>query len=130
MNSDEKVVYDDKARRMVEQMVLAEQRHIAQRLQEDCECKEGMFPRRAISSRRGFLFAAGSIVGAAGASRIARAESPKAPPGAVLYDVPDDPTKEQGRAVAADGGYGSRSQFETEVRWRFPTPRTRTPPGA
>ena len=126
MNSDEKVVYDDKARRMVEQMVMAEQRHIAQRLQEDCECKEGMFPRRAISSRRGFLFAAGSIVGAAGASRIARAESPKAPPGAVLYGVPDDPTKEQGRAVAADGGYGTRSQFETEVRVRYPTPNENT----
>jgi sulfane dehydrogenase subunit SoxC len=35
--------------------------------------------------------------------------------------VPADPTTEQGRAVAADGGYGSRSQFETEVRVRFPT---------
>jgi sulfane dehydrogenase subunit SoxC len=34
----------------------------------------------------------------------------------------DDPT-EQGRAVSADGGYGSRSQFETEC-WRF-RPRTK-----
>src|SRR3569623_2099565 len=100
LNSDEKVVYDDKARHMVEQLVLAEQRHIAERLREDCECKDGMFPRRAISSRRGFLFAAGSIIGAAGVSSIARAESPKAPPGAALYDVPDDPTKVQGRPVA------------------------------
>ncbi len=42
------------------------------------------------------------------------------------FDVPADPTKEQGRAVAADGGYGSRSQFETEVRWRYPTPNDLT----
>ena len=42
------------------------------------------------------------------------------------FSVPDDPTKEQGRAVAADGGYGSRSQFETEVRWRFPTANENT----
>src|SRR5262249_6226056 len=32
-----------------------------------------------------------------------------------------DPTKEQGRVMGVDGGYGSRSQFETEVRWANPT---------
>ena len=31
-----------------------------------------------------------------------------------------DPTKEQGRMMGVDGGYGSRSQFETEVRWTYP----------
>ncbi|MGH6942665.1 MAG: sulfite dehydrogenase, partial [Geminicoccaceae bacterium] len=31
------------------------------------------------------------------------------------------PTKVQGRLTGDDGGYGTRSQFETEVRWRFPT---------
>jgi sulfane dehydrogenase subunit SoxC len=36
--------------------------------------------------------------------------------------VPDNPTKVQGRLTGDDGGYGTRSQFETEVRWRFPTP--------
>ena len=36
--------------------------------------------------------------------------------------MPDDPTKVQGRLTGDDGGYGTRSQFETEVRWRFPTP--------
>jgi len=35
--------------------------------------------------------------------------------------VPDDPTSVQGRPVLDDGGYGSRSQFESEVRWRYPT---------
>ena len=83
-----------------------------------------MFPRSAPTDRRKFLFAAGSAAGMLG-STAALAEQ-KAPPGAVAYDVPQDPTKEQGRAVAADGGYGTRSQFETEVRVRFPTPNEYT----
>src|SRR5690606_16921999 len=102
-----------------------EQRHIADRLREDCECRDGMFPRRTTSSRRGFLFAAGSLVGAAGAATIAPAEGPKAPTGAVLYDVPDDPTKVQGRPVVG-GSYGTRSQFETEARMPYPTPNENT----
>ena len=65
------------------------------------------------------------MAAAVGAMSIAQAQD-KAPPGAVHFDVPADPTKEQGRAVAADGGYGSRSQFETEVRWRFPTANENT----
>lgn len=44
------------------------------------------------------------------------------PPGAVEREVPPDATKIQGTGVGVDGGYGSRSQFETEVRWRFQTP--------
>ncbi|WP_236960277.1 molybdopterin-dependent oxidoreductase [Methylobacterium durans] len=55
----------------------------------------------------------------------ARAES-KAPAGAQWFAVPEDPTKEQGRPVGADGGYGSRSQFETAVRVRYPTPNENT----
>ena len=50
-----------------------------------------------------------------------RAADAKAPPGAVEYPVQADPTKEQGRMMGVDGGYGSRSQFETEVRWVNPT---------
>ncbi|WP_111388541.1 sulfite dehydrogenase, partial [Rhodoplanes serenus] len=49
-----------------------------------------------------------------------------APPGAQYFAPQADPTKEQGRPVAGDGGYGSRSQFETEVRWRYPTPNENT----
>ncbi len=126
MKKDGRAVYDAKARHMAEQMMLAEERHIAQRIEDECDCKEGMFPQRGLSSRRGFLFAAGSAAGALGAMRLAHAEAAKAPPGAVHFDVPDDPTKEQGRPVAADGGYGSRSQFETEVRVRFPTANENT----
>ncbi len=72
------------------------------------------------------MFAAASVAGVAGSSALAQAADQKAPPGAFHFDVPADPTKEQGRAVAADGGYGSRSQFETEVRWRYPTPNDLT----
>lgn len=121
MKSEGNAIYDEKARHMAEQMILAEERHIAQRQQEECDCKDGMFPRAAITDRRKFLFAAGSLAGVVGSSALAYADDKKAPPGAFHFDVPDDPTKEQGRAVAADGGYGSRSQFETEVRWRYPT---------
>ena len=111
------VIYDEKSQRMAEEMVMAEAQQLAQREAQECDCKDGMFPRSP-ASRRKFLFAAGSAASLAGSTA---ALAQKAPPGAVYYDVPADPTKELGRAVAADGGYGSRSQFETEVRTRFPT---------
>lgn len=114
------VIYDGKSQRMADQMVRTEAQLIAQRkLQEqDCDCKDGMFPRSASTNRRKFLFAAGSAAGIASSTA---AFGQKAPPGAVGYDVPTDPTKVQGRPIGEDGGYGSRSQFETEVRERFPT---------
>jgi sulfane dehydrogenase subunit SoxC len=122
MANGENVHYDEKARRMADAMIAAEKRHLAERAtEEDCDCKEGMFPRGNLASRRRFLFAAGSLASTLGAVSLAQAQEKKAPAGAVHFDVPADPTKEQGRAVAADGGYGSRSQFETETRWRFPT---------
>jgi sulfane dehydrogenase subunit SoxC len=127
MNQLGKVIYDEKSRRMAQQMVLMERRHLAQQAEEGCDCKDGMFPSRLIPSRRSLLFAAGSAVGAIGTAAIARAAEPsKAPPGAVFYEVAEDPTKEQGRPVAGDGGYGTRSQFETEVRVRYPTPNENT----
>src|SRR5271169_146978 len=117
------VTYDEKAQRQVDEMITAEAQHIARRKveEQECDCKDGMFPRAAITDRRNFLFTAGSLAGVVGSSVLAQAADDKAPPGAIHYSVAADPTKEQGRAVAADGGYGSRSQFETEVRWRFPT---------
>ena len=119
------VLYDDQAQRIVDEMIAAEARHIAFRKIEEeknCDCKKGMFPRVSETDRRNFLFAAGSFAGVIGSTVFAKAADDKAPPGAVHFDVPEDPTKEPGRAVAADGGYGSRSQFESEVRWRYPTP--------
>jgi sulfane dehydrogenase subunit SoxC len=114
--------YDAKTRAQVEAMIEAEKRWLAQR--EACPCRDGMFPGR-LANRRTMLFAAGSTAGAAAAALFmsrARAAEANAPPGALHFDVPADSTKEQGRATNADGGYGTRSQFETEVRWRFPTP--------
>jgi sulfane dehydrogenase subunit SoxC len=127
MTRQRPVFYDKKAQRMADEMIAAEARHIAQRKTEDtdCDCKEGMFPR-GNTSRRNFLFAAGSMASVVGSATFAQAAEKKAPPGAVYYDVAEDPTKEQGRPVAGDGGYGSRSQFETEVRWRFPTANENT----
>jgi len=115
------VNYDDKARAQIAAMVAAEARHLAARQAAeptDCPCRDGMFPSEPPDRRR-FLFAAGSSVGAAAAAFLgsaAQAADGKPPAGAVLFDVAADPTREQGRPVAADGGYGSRSQFETEAR--------------
>lgn len=129
MEEQNTVFYDANTQRMADEMVMAEARHIARREaeQDQCECKDGMFPRAQVTDRRKFLFAAGSsLAGVVSAPAFAQTDGQKAPPGAFHFDVPDDPTKEQGRAVAADGGYGSRSQFETEVRTRFPTANENT----
>jgi len=113
---------------MIDDMIAAEARYLSQRAtEEECDCKDGMFPSRAPTDRRNFLFAAGSSAGAAAAALLAgSAGAQQAPAGAKHFDVPADPTKEQGRAVAADGGYGTRSQFETEARVRFPTANENT----
>ena len=50
---------------------MAEARHIAERKaqEQECDCKDGMFPRAAMTDRRKFLFAAGSLAGALSALR-------------------------------------------------------------
>jgi sulfane dehydrogenase subunit SoxC len=68
-------------------------------------------------TRRGVL---GRLAGAAGGLFLggvghARAAAPDAP----SYPIPADPTKVLGRGISP---YGFRSQFETAVRWLFPTP--------
>jgi sulfane dehydrogenase subunit SoxC len=86
---------------------------------ENCQCKEGMF---ALAATRRQLFGGAGLVAAVGmTTMLPRTVQAKAPPGAVEYPVPADPTKEQGRMMGIDGGYGSRSQFETELRWANPT---------
>jgi sulfane dehydrogenase subunit SoxC len=117
--------YDEKTRTQVEAMIDAERRALARRgpEPEDCICKTGMFPHLG---RRSVLFAAGSAL-AAGLAPLpmsARAAERKPPAGAVWREPPSDPTKVPGTPIAEDGGYGSRSQFETEARWRYPTPTT------
>ena len=118
------LVFDEHAQRMIAGMVAAETRHLSQRAgeKENCDCKDGMFPSHVPASRRDFLC---SRIGAGAAVMLAvgRRKALRRPH---YFDAPADPTKEQGRAVAADGGYGSRSQFETEVRMRFPTANENT----
>ena len=116
--------YDERHRRLIERMREAEDRYLAQRKAalESCDCKEGMFPDPAGAlNRRRFLLSGAALASAGAAGMIPRMASAAAPPGAKDYPVPEDPTKVLGRPVNANGGYGTRSQFEDAVRWRFPT---------
>ena len=92
----------------------------------DCPCRDGMFPVDQ-PNRRGILFAAGSGLATVVATRSAlAATTPSTPPGAMHYDVADDPTKVPGRPTGEDGGYGTRSQFETAARALGPPPNPLT----
>jgi sulfane dehydrogenase subunit SoxC len=75
-----------------------------------CPCQDGMFP-----ARRRFLLGAGAT--AALAPAVGRAEGPAVPP---------DTTRVQGRPTGADGGYGTRSAFETAHRVLGPVPNSQT----
>ena len=92
----------------------------ADRATKACPCTEGMFARHDAGRRRLLLAAGSSLAALPLLTRSAAAEG--APPGAVHYDVAPDPTKEQGRPTGDDGGYGTRSQFETAVRQLAPNP--------
>ena len=85
----------------------------------DCECKEGMF---VLAATRRQLFRSTGLVAAVGmTAMLPRRADAKPPPGSVEYPVAIDSTKEPGRMMGEDGGYGSRSQFENETRWVDPT---------
>jgi sulfane dehydrogenase subunit SoxC len=108
---------DEALGRLGDPITEVEARRIA--LLEDCECKDGMF---ALAATRRQVFAGTGLAAAAGIGAALPLEAAaKAPAGAVEYPVPEDSTKEQGRVMGADGGYGTRSQFETEIRWANPT---------
>ena len=103
--------------RLGEPITEAQAREIASK--QDCGCQEGMFA--LAPTRRGLIHGAG-LVGAVGVTAVLpRMTFAKAPPGAIEYQALEDPTKEPGRLMGVDGGYGSRSQFETDVRWVNPT---------
>jgi sulfane dehydrogenase subunit SoxC len=108
---------DLKVQESIEGMIKAEETAIKNRP----EFQQKNIPEENNSlDRRKFLTAA-AVAGVGAAGVISNKVEAAAPPGAIEYPVPDDPTKVQGRLTNADGGYGSRSQFENEVRWRFPT---------
>src|SRR4029077_919427 len=86
---------------------------------EDCDCKDGMF---ALAPSRRQMFSGAGLVAAVGmTAMLPRTAAATAPPGAVEYPLQADTTREPGRLMGVDGGYGSRSQFETAVRWVNPT---------
>ena len=70
------------------------------------------------ADRRRFML--GSVAALGAGSGLARGAFAAAPLGAVEHEVPADASKAQGYPLA-DESYGSRSQFETEVRTRFKT---------
>jgi sulfane dehydrogenase subunit SoxC len=70
-----------------------------------CACQDGLFP-----ARRRFLFGAGAATALAHST----------------FAAPPDPTKVQGRPTGTDGGYGSRSAFETAHRVLGPVPNSQT----
>ena len=111
-------VFDGKARRMIEDMIATEKRQIEERrLQEECACKDGMFPR---VDRRHLLFAAGSSAGTLALAALTRrtaAEGLKAPPGAQAglsnYTLPPATTLggvKQGAGVSIASASGSLQQ--------------------
>ncbi|HWL29832.1 MAG TPA: molybdopterin-dependent oxidoreductase, partial [Burkholderiaceae bacterium] len=78
-------------------------------------------PPQTMPRRRRFMLGAMAAMGSAGVHGVASS----ATPGAIERTVPPDATKVQGVGVAVDdGGYGARSQFETEVRTRYATKTT------
>ena len=91
-----------------------------ERRDEGCPCREGMFSQ-ADQSRRRLLLAAGSSIAALPLLGYS-ASAASAPAGAVHYDVAPDPAKAQGRPTGEDGGYGTRSQFESAARQLAPNP--------
>lgn len=70
------------------------------------------------TGRRDFML--GSVAAASAAAAFHRQAEAAVPPGSVERPVPADPSKTQGIPLE-DTSYGSRSQFETEVRTRYPT---------
>jgi sulfane dehydrogenase subunit SoxC len=72
--------------------------------------------RRA--DRRRFVLRSMAAVGAGGG--LMQRAFAQAPLGATMHDVPADASRTQGYPLA-DESYGTRSQFETEVRRRFKT---------
>ena len=109
---------DLKVQESIEGMIKAEETAIAQR-DEFKKKREGKNGNEI--DRRKFLTAAATAAGVGAAGLISKEANAGVPAGSIDYPVPEDPAKVQGRLTNADGGYGSRSQFESEVRWRFPT---------
>lgn len=118
-------IEDDKYRKLVEEMVAAEERaleaaSVKKKEIENCECREGMFPNPTPTRRQIILGGAAAAATGSLVAAMPRTASSKVPAGAADWPLQKDPTKELGRPLGDDGGYGTRSQFESEVRSIYP----------
>ena len=103
--------YDDRAREMAEGLVEANSAFSRRKDRAKIARRKAVSAEPATAAPRAAALAGGgSLAALAGGARA------EAPAGAIEFEVPDDPTKVQGRLTGDDGGYGSRAQFETEVR--------------
>ena len=104
-------------RSRVETLLEAEARQLAHDRADPASPYFAGDPKARVDRRR---FLAASLAAAGAAGVLARPARAAAPLGAVEHDVPPDASKAQGYPLE-DTSYGSRSQFETEVRMRFKT---------
>src|SRR6185437_7327105 len=113
------------ARHPVSRGVIERHNPVRDRLHEACSPRRGGamgttndLKGASRADRRRFML--GSVAALGAGSGLARGAFAAAPLGAVEHEVPADASKAQGYPLA-DESYGSRSQFETEVRTRFKT---------
>ena len=81
--------------RLGEPITEAQAREIAP--EQQCDCQEGMFA--LAPTRRSVLGSAGLVAAVGATVMLPRTTFAKTPPGAVEYQVPEDPTKEPGRLM-------------------------------
>lgn len=108
------------AQSLADRLVAAEDLAL-QAKREDLESPHFIPPAADIAHRRRFLVGAMATIAVGGLSRAAQAA---APAGAINREVQLDATKVPGTPLGEDGGYGTRSQFETEVRTLYPNATT------
>ena len=108
------------AQSLADRLVAAEDLAL-QAKREDLESPHFIPPAADTAHRRRFLVGAMATIAVGGLSRAAQAA---APAGAINREVQLDATKVPGTPLGEDGGYGTRSQFETEVRTLYPNATT------
>ncbi len=113
---------DNDKKRATHQERLAREARFLERERGDPDSPYSPGGLKPLEARRRFLLGSLAAAGSAGAIGVARAAAPL---GSIEHDVPPDASKVQGYPMA-DESYGSRSQFETEVRERFKTATTQS----
>src|SRR5688572_16633927 len=120
---DETVSATDQRRKStIQELKSAEERMLAEK-RNDPYSPYFVGDAYARMARRRFMLGSVAAIGAASGISFnawAAAQLPSVPLGSIEREVPPDASKVQGYPLE-DESYGSRSQFETEVRTRFKT---------